>query len=74
MSGGSWKQSIVTIFGVHVDESQWKIPLNDRRFINRRNFWNEQELSADVIYNEAAHTHLSTVVFTENQTQRLYLT
>ena len=70
MSGGSWKQSIVTIFGVHVDESQWKIPLNDRRFINRRNFWNEQELSAEVIYSDAVHTQCSTADFTGNQTQR----
>ena len=32
-----------------------KSPLNDRRFISRRNFWNEQALSAEVIYNDAGH-------------------
>ena len=37
-----------------------KSPLNDRRFINRRNFLNEQVPSAEVIYNDAVHTQRST--------------
>ena len=32
-----------------------KNPLGDRRFINKRNFWNEQVPSAEVIYNDATH-------------------
>ena len=36
-----------------------KSPLNDRRFINRKNFWNEQAPSAEVIYNDAVHTQRS---------------
>ena len=47
-----------------------KSPLNDRRFINRRNFQNEQVQSAEVIYNDAVHTQHSTADSTGNQTQR----
>ena len=32
--------------------------LNYRRFINRRNFQNEQAPSAEVIYSDAVHTQL----------------
>ena len=34
--------------------------LNDRRFINRRNFRSEQAPSAEVIYNDLVHTQRST--------------
>ena len=37
-----------------------KIPLNDKRFINRRNFLNEQAPSAEVIYNDDVHTQRNT--------------
>ena len=33
-----------------------KSPINDGRFITEINLWNEQALSADVIYNDAVHT------------------
>ena len=36
-----------------------KSPLNDGRFITGRNFWNEQALSADIIYNDAVYTQRS---------------
>ena len=45
-------------------------PFDDGKFITRTNFWNEQALSADVIYNEAVHAQRSTADSTENQTQR----
>ena len=47
--------------------------LNDRKFINRRNFRNKQAPSAVVIYNDAVHTQRSTADCTGNQTQRYYL-
>ena len=47
-----------------------KSPFNDGRFIIRRNFWNEQALLADVIYNYAAHIHRKAADSTGNQTQR----
>ena len=50
-----------------------KSPFNDRRFINRRNYWNEQALSAEVIYNDAVHTERSTAEFQGNQTQKYFL-
>ena len=33
-----------------------KSPLDDRRFITRRNFWNRQALLAAVIHSDAVHT------------------
>ena len=57
------------IFGVRVAESEWKCRLNDRRFITRRNFSNEQALSAEVIYNDANHTHRNSADSWGNQTQ-----
>ena len=51
-----------------------KSPFNDEIFITRRNFWNEQALSEDVIYNDAIYTQRSTADSTGNQTQRYYLT
>ena len=45
-------------------------PFYDRRFITRRNFFNEQALSTDVIYTEAIHTQRSIADSTGNQTQR----
>ena len=45
-----------------------KSPLNDRRFIKRRNFRNKQAPSAMVIYNDAAHTQRSTAHSKGNQT------
>ena len=47
-----------------------KSPFNDGRLITRKNFWNEQILSSDVIYNDAVYTQRSTADSTENQTQR----
>ena len=47
-----------------------KSPFNDGRFITRRNFWNEQALSADVIYIDAVHTQLSAADSIGNQTKR----
>ena len=47
-----------------------KSSFDDGRFITRRNFWNEQPLSADVIYNDAVQTQRSTADSTGNQTQR----
>ena len=38
--------------------------------LTKRNLWNEQALSADVIYNDVVHTQRSTVDSTGNQTQR----
>ena len=58
---------IDTIFGFGVVESQCKSPLNDRRIITRRNFWNEQAPSAEVIYNDTQRSRADT---TGNQTQR----
>ena len=51
-----------------------KTPFIDGRFITRRNFWNEQALSVDLIYNDAVHTQRNTADSTGNQTQRYYLT
>ena len=61
---------IVTIFKVCAVETQWNSPLNERRFITRRKFWNEQALSAEVIRNDAVHTQRSTADSTGNQTQK----
>ena len=36
-------------------------------------FWNDQTLSAEVIYIDAVHTQRNTADFTGNQTQRQYL-
>ena len=47
-----------------------KNPLDDRRFITRRNLWNEQAPSAEVIYNDSVHTQHGTADFSGNQTQR----
>ena len=47
-----------------------KNPLNDARFINRRNFRYKQALSAMVIYNDAVHSQRSTADSTGNQIQR----
>ena len=47
-----------------------KSPFNDGKFITRRNFYNEQALSADVIYNDAVHTQHNSADFTGNQAQR----
>ena len=35
-------------------------PLNDEKFISKRNFWVKQAPSAEVIYNYAVHTQRST--------------
>ena len=40
-----------------------KNPLNDRKFITRRNFWNEQTLLAEAIYNDAVLTQRSTAEY-----------
>ena len=61
---------IVTFFGAQVVKSPLKSSLGYRRFITGRNFWNEQAPSAEVIYNNAIHTQLSTADYTGNQTQR----
>ena len=50
-----------------------KSPINDRRFSYRRNFWNEQAPSAEVIYNDTVHTQRSTVASAGKQIQRYYL-
>ena len=42
--------------------------LNYRKFINRRNFWNEQAPSTKIIYIDAVNTRRSTVDFTGSQT------
>ena len=47
-----------------------KSPFNGGRFITRRNFRNEQALTADVVYNDAVQTQHSTIDSTGNQTQR----
>ena len=47
-----------------------KNPLNDRRLIKRRNFWNEQALPADINYNDAVHIQHSTADTSGNQIQR----
>ena len=47
-----------------------KSPFNDGRFITRRNFWNEQALPADVIYNDDVHIQRGTADSTGNQTER----
>ena len=51
-----------------------KSPLNERRFINRRNFWSEQALPADVIYSDAIHFQRSTEDTAGNQAQEYNLT
>ena len=48
-------------YGFH-DLCSWeskKSSFNDGIFITWRNFWNEQALSADVVYNDAVHTQCS---------------
>ena len=45
-------------------------PLDDRRFITRRNPWNKQAPLAEVINNDAVHTQRSTAHSIGNQTQR----
>ena len=60
----------VPIFGIRPVESQRKSPSNDRRFIIRRIFWNNETLSAQVIYNDAIHTQRSTADSQENQTRQ----
>ena len=47
-----------------------KSPFNDERFISKRNLWNEQALSADVIFNDTDHTQPSTADYPGKQTQR----
>ena len=61
---------IVTIFGICVVESQWKSPLTDRRFITRRNFWNEEALSVAVIYSDAIYNQCSAAESKGNQKHR----
>ena len=63
---------IVTIFKVCAVETQWNSPLNERRFITRRKFWNEQALSAELIYSDTVYTHRSEAYFIGNKTQRCY--
>ena len=48
-------------------------PLDDEKFISRRNFSVKQAPSAEVIYNYAIHTQRSTADYKENPTQRYYL-
>ena len=46
-----------------------KNPLNNKGFINSRNFCNDQAPSAEVIYNNVVHTQRSTTNSTGKQTQ-----
>ena len=48
-----------------------KSPFNDEKFINRRNFWDEQAPSAELIYNYAVYTQRSTADSKGNQAQRM---